>query len=89
MASVPIKANNDTMMSEVLSTPPRSGYQFMRRTRIWEELKRCSAQKKSIFNHIQQYIALDEAMTSGNSQQLDNLLTQLEDSLALPHNVKD
>lgn len=89
MVPIPTKANDEAMMSQVLSTPPRSGYQFNRRTRIWEELKRCSAQKKNISNHVQQFIAMDKAMASGNFQQLESLLTQLEDSLALPHNVKD
>lgn len=68
---------------------PHSGYQYNRRKRIWEELQRCYAQKKNITNHIEQLMQIDTSLGSGAVQKLDSQLTSLEDSLALPHNIKD
>lgn len=68
---------------------PHSGYQYNRRKRIWEELQRCYAQKKNITNHLEQLTKIDTALGNGSVQSLDSQLTALEDSLALPHNIKD
>lgn len=61
---------------------PPYGNQLKRRERIWEELKRCYAQKKNISNHIVQLKEMDNALAQGRD--VTDLCKQLENSLALP-----
>ncbi|PZM82859.1 MAG: hypothetical protein DKT66_12790 [Candidatus Melainabacteria bacterium] len=58
------------------------GPQHKRRQRIFDELKRCNAQKKNINNHVEQFKQMEKALSEGKD--INDLCKQLENSLALP-----
>lgn len=84
------KALNDAAIAGMMkSYAPHSGYQYNRRKRIWEQMQSFHARKADISNQVKQLMEADTALGTGSLQNLDSLLTNLEDSLNLPHNIKD
>jgi hypothetical protein len=79
------QADNDSFFRNY--TTPYGSY-YNRRQRIVEELKRCHAQKKNISQHLLSLKQIDLARAR-NSGDIGKMCEELENSLALPHNIQD